>query len=192
MTKSPRLYMMTIVPPTDLEQKISQERTEFSEKYYCKAALKPPVHITLANLFKAEDNLEISSIEALEAFCGAQQGFELEVRNYGFFEHRHYPVVFIDVVKNEEIKLLNSELSRLLRHLFSLPAENGVVYHPHFTIGYRDLSPDIFPEVKRIYSERHFDARFTVDSLCLFKHNSVRWEVYKRFPFGVNLPEQNL
>ena len=189
MDKSLGLYFMAIVPPPDLERKISQERIDFSEKFHCKAALKPPVHITLDTLFKVTDDLMSNSITTLEQFFIAQPPFELEARNYGFFENKHYPVVFIDVVKKDEIRELNSGLSRLLKQLFSLAEGNGTPYHPHFTIGYRDLSPDIFPHAKRTYSDRKFNAQFNVDRVCLFKHNSVHWEMHKEFPLGTTITE---
>ncbi|MBS1587392.1 MAG: hypothetical protein JSS82_17800 [Bacteroidetes bacterium] len=40
-------YLLAIRPPAELTDEIHQIRIAFAEKYNCKAALKPPVHITL-------------------------------------------------------------------------------------------------------------------------------------------------
>jgi len=55
-------------------------------------------------------------------------------------------------------------------------------YHPHITIGYRNLLPDTFNNVMKEYRLRKFHATFPVDGLYLWKHENGYWKTIKYFP----------
>jgi 2'-5' RNA ligase len=60
--------------------------------------------------------------------------------------------------------------------------KNNQPYHPHFTIGYRDIPKELFPEAMKDYMPRKFQAEFTVDAIHFWKHSGTRWETIASFP----------
>jgi len=183
------IYMWAIVPPADLDRRIDAVRKEFSERFQCYRALKPPVHLTLYMPFKTMDEALNHHINSFKSWLSNQPAFSLCLKNFSFFERAKSPVVFIDVAPNAVLKKFNTRLSSHIVQLFGL--EGGRTdFHPHFTIGYRDVSPEIFPEIKKIYSRRSFNATFDVNSVCLFRHNGIKWELIQECPLGARLSEQ--
>lgn len=139
------LYMFAIVPPAGLGKEIDDLRHEFSENFQCYRALKPPVHVTLFPPFKATADIE-QKILPLQKWAGQQLPFILNLHNFSFFENRKNPVLFIDVVKSEQLKNLHSGFLRQIKNYLPPAIEiDKSQYHPHFTIGYRDITPEIMP-----------------------------------------------
>ena len=182
------LHLWAIVPPADIAQEIDDLRKEFSVNFQCFKALKPPVHLTLYTLFKSTIPDVESRIEPLSRWISRQPAFSLELKNFNFFEYNR--VVFIDVVANPDIKALNAGLSHETKKLLALSESGKPQYHPHFTIGYRDISPEIFPQVKQAYNRRLFHAVFDVEHVCLFRHNRVKWELQYELPLSGEVIEQ--
>jgi 2'-5' RNA ligase len=179
------LHLWAIVPPPDLEAEIDRIRKEFSERFQCFKALRPPVHITLYKPFaQAVDNIE-AQIDKMRAWISEQPSFVVRLEDFGFFEKRKSPVAFIDVVVSPELVSLNAGITSKTKELFGLePHVTDQRFHPHFTIGYRDLSPAIFPEAKRVYSNRSLSAVFDVKQVCLFRHNGKNWELQHELPMA--------
>jgi 2'-5' RNA ligase len=182
------LYMWAVAPPPDIAWEIDAIRKEFSVTFQCYKALRPPVHLTLYQPFRAPDAMVGRHISALGAWIGAQPAFALVLRDFGFFERLRSPVVFIDVLPSGALQALNSGLSRRTASTFGLEPGRSA-FHPHFTIGYRDISPLVFPEVKKAYSKRPFSAAFDVSYICLFRHSGLKWELLHFFDLGPAIPE---
>ena len=92
-----RLYMMALMPPQELTLKIEKIRQEFAAAYQCKAALKPPVHITLYPPYKEHTNHELEVKSSLSRWCAQQKNFILRIN--GFDAFRKNGVLFINVEK---------------------------------------------------------------------------------------------
>jgi 2'-5' RNA ligase len=175
--------MWAIVPPPDLVRRIDAARKEFSEAFQCYKALKPPVHLTLFMPFKTTDETLQQHIDSFKSWLSCQPAFSISLKNFAFFERLRSPVVFIDVAPNADLKEFNLRLSNRIVQAFGL--EMGRTdFHPHFTIGYRDVPPAIFPEIKRLYSRRSFSALIDVNSIVLFRHNGLVWELILECPLG--------
>jgi 2'-5' RNA ligase len=179
------LHLWAVVPPPDLEQQIDAIRKEFSANFNAVAALKPPVHITLYKPFSVPVPDVRKHIEKLRRWVGIQPSFHIELKNFGFFEQKS-PVAFIDVVANAELSDLNTGIASETKKLFGLEDRSRQQFHPHFTIGYKDISPEVFPEVKRAYNRRPFHAGFDVKHLALFRHNGKKWELQHELPLAAN------
>lgn len=183
MNNATVLYMFAIMPPEELSSNIHLKRTEFFEKYHFRKALKPPVHITLYNPFHI-DGTSLSLFEhfvvQLQNWADQQSSFQIDLRNYNFFENPGQPVVFIDVVKNRKLQELHSRfIKKLKKHM---PINNEPVsYKPHITIGYKDVTPEVFPQIKTYYSKQTFSGSFPCNSFYLWKHNGKNWEIDTTF-----------
>lgn len=168
------------MPPKELAQRIDQERREFAERYKCIKALKPPVHITLFEPFKAEPQLE-QQLQGLAPWIAQQTPVTIELSNYNYFRNNKAPVVYIDVVKNETLKALRKGFVQQLRKYMPIEAQDQE-YKPHFTIGYRDVPSGLMPQIVADHSLRRFKGCFLMDKIYLWRHDTVNWQVVWEFP----------
>jgi 2'-5' RNA ligase len=178
-----QLYLWAILPPPDLEGRIEAARQEFAGNFQCFKALRPPVHLTLYQPFKTSDMLAGRHIDQLKAWISTQPGFSLALNGFSFFENARSPVVFIDVLPDTALEELNAGLSHKTVELFGLQG-GRTRFHPHFTIGYRDIPPGIFPEIKKAYRNRPFSASFEVSSIYFFRHSGLKWELLHTCELG--------
>lgn len=175
--------MLAIMPPPELTSDIEKIRRQFAEKYHCKAALKPPVHITLIPPYKATADTEEALAGALSEWGRTQIPFPVTLENFDTF--RRNGVIFINVSSNELLQLFQADLERKFKTLLphAVPGHHRS-YHPHVTIGYRDIPPQVFPAAANEYLAHKFFATFVTDRFYLWKHNTQRWEVLYTFTIG--------
>jgi 2'-5' RNA ligase len=166
------------MPPEELAKEIHELRIEFSEKYTAKAALKPPVHLTLIPPYFAFPETEEAIIPAFENWASEQAAFSLELKNFNVFKGNG--VVFIDIEKNKQLRQFHKELYVQYGEFFE-PKRKYSFSHPHITIGYRDIPKTLFPQAMEEYLGRAFEATFPVNSFYLWKHNRKFWEVQHEF-----------
>lgn len=174
-----RLYMFAFMPPADLSAEIENVRLDFANKYNCKAALKPPVHITAYSPFWNTEDLP-ERVKGLHEWACLRAPVKAELKDFGWFENPRSPVIYIHVERTKELADLHvSFLARLKKDLPEVVVMRG--YKPHITIGYRDISPEIFPEIRADYSTRTFDATFEIRSLFLWEHDRKKWNVVDEY-----------
>jgi 2'-5' RNA ligase len=184
------LYLWAVVPPSALAEQIDGIRKEFSENFQCFRALKPPVHVTLYKPFKLPDADMEYHIARLRHLVSIQTAFTMELKNFSFFENSRTPVLLIDVLPNEHLKALNTAITRETKKLFAIEDLSKDRFHPHFTIGYRDVTPEIFPQVKQAYRSRPFTASFEAAHVTLFRHSGTNWQVKHELPLDTKSKEQ--
>lgn len=166
-------YLFVVTPPEELANEIHQIRIEFAEKYQCKAALKPPVHITLLINYWALPRTE-NKLLWLHDWAATLKPFEVRLKNFGTFPGNG--VVFIDVEPNEELQSLHRGLAVIKQMLPSGTIRSAGTLNPHITIGYRDIPKEKYEAAAAEYLGRDFQAAFMVDKFCLWKHNGQKWE----------------
>jgi 2'-5' RNA ligase len=173
-------YMFAIMPPMELGMKINEIRQQFSNKYHCKAALKPPVHITVIPPFHTYPEREPEIITEFGALASGMHSFHIEVSGYGTF--RRKGVVFMNVILSSELKNFQAIASRKFNMI--LPGINRDPerpYHPHITIGYRDIPKEIFLNAAEEYLDKTFEESFSCDSFFLWRHDGKAWQVHHEF-----------
>lgn len=188
------LYMFAIMPPPDLAAKIHNERLNFAEEFKFVKALKPPVHITLYPPFKIPISLAPgfeNAIKHLQHWADKQVTFDIQLKDYEFFKNKYKPVVYIQVTKNELLNTLNKSFLIELAHYLQIE-KSKVPFKPHFTIGYRDVDPEVFPAIMDAYSKRLFSGHFICNSIYLWKHNRENWQVLHEFPLRNIKVQQSL
>ncbi|GAA4459449.1 2'-5' RNA ligase family protein [Nemorincola caseinilytica] len=180
-----QLYMFAIMPLAGLEQRISEERKAFAERYNCVKALKPPVHITLYEPFKEDPAIE-QKLQGLAPWVAQQAPVSIELNDFNYFNNRKSPVVYIDVVKNERLRELRKGFVQQLRKYIPV-APQEQEYRPHFTIGYRDVPPGLMPQIIADHSMRRFKGSFVADKIYLWRHDGANWQILHEFPMlGIN------
>ncbi|MBN8702839.1 MAG: 2'-5' RNA ligase family protein [Bacteroidetes bacterium] len=178
------LYFIAIIPPQPIFNKIFAFKEHMAANYDSKAALKSPPHITLQMPFKWDTHKEEILTNTLQQFSQQQIEFEMELLNFSHFESR---VLYIDIVANNYLHILQKELAYAMQalQLFnSTHKSNG--FKPHITIAFRDLKKQQFQLAWKEFIEMKYHAKFKVNSICLLKHNGKTWDVFKELNFKKN------
>ena len=174
--------MFAIMPPAPLAEQIQEVRLDFAARYNCTAALKPPVHVTVYPPFWETTDLP-DRIKGIHDWAAKQATLPVELKNYAWFDNRRSPVVYIHVERTKELANMHvSFLAALKKFMPDVVVMRG--YKPHFTIGYRDISPEIFPQIKEDYSTRTFEASFDLQSIFLWEHDRKQWNVVDEYCFS--------
>ncbi len=177
------------MPPPELSAIIHNERLIFSKNFNTLEALKPPVHITLFPPFKiiSSHAKEFErNILNIQDWAEHEIAFNIHLNNYNYFDNRNKPVLFIEVVRNEQLLKLHKGFRKELKKYLVLKEQKSQ-FKPHITIGYRDISPEVFPAIKAAYSQRGFNASFNCNAFHLWKHNGQHWTIVVQYLLkGIN------
>lgn len=174
------LYFIALIPDEPVLSEVMAFKQEVKEKFNSKGALRSPPHITLHMPFKWPADREELLIEKLSGFQFDQYPFQVTLRGFDFFEPR---VVFVDVDKTEVLTQLQKELSDFVRRelkFFNADYKDRG-FHPHMTIGFRDLKKAVFPEVKIYFQDRKYQRQFEISAFCLLKHSGELWNEFRWF-----------
>ena len=175
-------YFIALIPPPPVSDDALRLKNYFRDQYNSKASLNSPPHITLHMPFKWKEEKECELIDAFGKFSLGRPSFKIELHNFSAFAPR---VIFIDVVSNDALSLLNKELHRFCKRELNLfnASYKDQPFHPHLTLAFRDLKKPMFEKAWAEFQERKFSARFDVESIVLLKHNGKIWEVCREFLF---------
>ncbi len=174
---SESLYFIAIVIPEPLQGEITRLKMDVAEKFGSSHALKSPAHITLHMPFKWKDKKIDALQKVMKQINQDLQLFTVELDGFGFFEPR---VVFVDVSENETLNTLQKKVVDLCRKELKLDNANyrNKPFHPHVTIGFRDLRKRMFFEAKKFYSQKQISASLVVERVDLLKHDGKKWHLH--------------
>lgn len=174
------LYLLALMPPPELSGQIHEIRLECAEKFGVKKALRPPVHITLYRPFHMETAFEQPLIRLLHQAGSALQSFEQELENFGSFNTQ---VVYINALMNPGLVELHQSIVGVFRkHQIDPKGNKGNhAFHPHLTIAYRDVLPEVFPLIWKEYNDRKFKRSWYADHFTLLKHDQTQWIPLENF-----------
>lgn len=181
--ESTQLYFIAIIPPSPIFEEALQLKNYFKEKYNSKASLNSPPHVTLHMPFQWKEEKDTLLVEKLELFAKQFSTFYLQLLNFNCFEPR---VIYIDVVKNEKLDLLQRELHRFCKKELDLFNANYKehAFHAHLTLAFRDLRKQQFQKAWEEFNEKKFEASWAVNQIMLLKHNGQQWDVFESFDFS--------
>jgi 2'-5' RNA ligase len=165
--------MFAIVPPQPFYDEVRALQTEIAERYHSSEALRRPVHITLIPPFESERDEERSLIEFTTTFAATQPPFAIDIHSFGQFRER---VIFVRPTECAPLMQMHDALNDAFRSRFPLliPRRSHDNFHPHITIGYRDLTHAAFLHAWPEYEQRKFERQFPVGSIALLRHDG-RW-----------------
>lgn len=167
------LYMVGILPPGGLRERIEEIRKEVSLEHSVYSALKPPVHIPLVAPFKLKAAMEQQLVQKLKSVCHFDP-FVQKLEDFdGFPEH----TVFIKVLKNTGISTLYKNLKAALKP-YAEGSKNP--FYPHITIAYRDAK-EAYPQIMEQHQNRRFGEEFLTDHFTLLKHDGKRWNIHSEY-----------
>ncbi|MDP4219339.1 MAG: 2'-5' RNA ligase family protein [Bacteroidota bacterium] len=169
-------YFIGIIPPEPVYSEIRDFQEQISNKWNSKEALRRPVHITLLHPFHLAGNREPELIKFLERFAADKKKLSLAIDGFGSFS---IGVIYASIVPTTELKELEKDLSLSVQRKFQLQKEKGPSYgfNPHITIGYKDLSPQVFDSAWAEFKEKLYRRKWTADSISLLRHDGKEWKV---------------
>ena len=174
-----QLYFVAIVPGEPLRSEITKLKEWMYEEFATKAALRSPPHITLHMPFKWKPGKEEVLKESLASLAPQLHTFEVKIKNFSCFEPR---VIYIDVVENESLSHVKEEVMEVSRKVWKLQVPRDMRgFHPHITIGFRDLKKPQFFKAWDQLKERTFHASFEAEKITLLKHNGKHWDEHLTF-----------
>ncbi|MEP5614048.1 MAG: 2'-5' RNA ligase family protein [Cyclobacteriaceae bacterium] len=175
---SESLYFIAVVPPEDIQHEITNFKHVIAEKFGSKHALNAPPHITLHMPFKWKEKKIQKLLEAIQEINSEFDSFSVQLSGFDFFEPR---VVFVKVIENEKLKNLQKLVVDRCRKKLKLDNGNykGQVFHPHVTIGFRDLKKRMFYEAKEYFGGKDASFRFKIEMVELLRHDGERWKILK-------------
>lgn len=175
------LYLTAILPPPELSQQIDDIRKELSEQFKIYAALKPPAHITLYRPLNLDDKLDAHFVKLLRRVGESHEPFNQDLLNFGAF---NIQTAFISAEKGKAITALQKEISAVIRKnkIDFKEIKGNTTFHPHVTVAYRDVPPNVFPALWNELKNRKFKRSFCVDRFYLLKHDGQKWQRFQEFP----------
>ena len=173
---SESLYFIAIIPPEPIQEEITQFKHLIAECFCSKHALNSPPHITLHMPFKWKDKKLDQLMEVIDTLNEELESFEIVLKDFDFFEPR---VVFVNVVENEQLNQLQKKVVSVCRKQLKLDNANykNKAFHPHITIGFRDLRKQMFYEAKEEFEVRRFERAFSAEKVEVLKHSSEGWKI---------------
>lgn len=174
------LYLIGVLPPEQLSEEIEEIRQELSERFNIYAALKPPVHITLFRPLKLDEKLEKHLVKLLKPIGYNHYPFSQDLLNFDCF---NIQTAFITAVKSSPLNDLQKEISGVINKnkIDVKDVKGNTTFHPHITVAYRDIPPEVFPLLWNELKNRKFKRSFMVDKFHLLKHNRKKWMPFEEF-----------
>lgn len=173
------LYFVAIIPPQELCDAITAIKEDFKERFNSRHALRLIPHITLKAPFSHAGHQRV-----LNWFTGISptvHPFEQRLHHFNCFSGKRNPVIFIEPELNDSLKQLQQDIIADFKKNFAIPIPgNELSFHPHITVGYRDLSYENFLLSWREYRDKNFDASFSVENFCLLQHDRKQWNIISK------------
>lgn len=172
------LYFIALIPRRELRERITLIKHDFANRFNSKTALKVYPHITLKAPFKTSANAHGELVSWFADLRIAQNTFTIKLNNFGAFQNKNNPVIYINPIITKELKFLQEELIASFSSLFPGDLHKvDIDFKPHCTVAYRDLTPEMFSKAWNEYQHKTFDATFEVDAFYLLQHDSKKWNI---------------
>ena len=170
------LYFLAISPPQEIQDEITRLKHLMAEKFGSRHALKSPPHITLHMPFRWKQKKIKQLFEVLKKINASAVSFEIELKGFDFFEPR---VVFVNVMENVLLSELQQQVAEYCRKDLRLDNANykNQPFHPHITIGFRDLKTQMFYEASAYFEWQTFSRSFSVKEVDLLQYDGERWNI---------------
>ena len=169
------LFFLAALPPKPISIAIHDLKEQMAERYGSRHALKSPPHITLMPPFWFNAGQIPDLMAAVQEVASHFLPVSINLKNFSCFKPR---VIFIDVKDGSgSLKLLQKELKDLFQERYKLRPDKRSTFHPHCTIGFKDLTPKMFYRAWDYYRTQPFAAEFVIEQIDLLKHTEGRWKV---------------
>ncbi|WP_288447366.1 RNA 2',3'-cyclic phosphodiesterase [uncultured Chryseobacterium sp.] len=157
-----KMYFIAIYPPQEMIEEIKEFKRDLAIHYGNSKALKNEAHITLFPPFSREREMENDIHTAFQKINTEITPFEIELNGFGSFPNPKNPVVFVQPENNPHL----TELYHNVKQQFNFGTYS---FHPHITVGYRDLSWENYLKAWEKYASKEYKTKFLVDKILLLR-----------------------
>lgn len=162
-----KMYFIAIYPPQEIIDEVRIFKEDLVLNFANSKALKNDAHITLFPPFERELGLEKDIHDAFQKIDTHISPFEIILNGFGSFPNPKNPILFIQPEENQNL----NDLHLKVKERFSFKEYS---FHPHVTVGYRDLSWENYIRAWTIYENKQFKTKFIVDRISLLRHDQ-KW-----------------
>lgn len=180
MSKS--LFLVALLPDRETQTLVRQIQQALADDFGVVAALRSPPHITLIPPFAATDrDIEILKDKLWKLFR-EQQPVSYSINGFGHFDDH---VIYVQPIQNEQVSEIQQRIAQLFRtDLHWLKTKLDGPFHPHITLAYRDMKPELFPSIWATVAQQEFVSNEMVQSVFVLRHDGQRWRVFTEIPFS--------
>lgn len=162
-------YLLVANPGEEVLKKVIAEKELFSFCYKVNVAKKTLPNITVANFF-AKESMEETLIKWANKIISNQYCFDVMLNNFSGFPSSQ--TIYARVQNHEPFKQLAASLKTIDEYVRS----NGfpramLINHPYVTIA-KELQSNVYEKALKDYSQKTFNASFTVNELILLKRQN--------------------
>ncbi|MCU7618381.1 RNA 2',3'-cyclic phosphodiesterase [Chryseobacterium sp. PBS4-4] len=162
-----KMYFIAIYPPQEIIDEVKVFKKDLASNYNNSKALKNDAHITLFPPFERELDLENDIHVAFQKIDTNIPPFEITLNGFGSFPNPKNPVLYIEPEENQGLTDLHSRVKERFNF-------KNYSFHPHVTVGYRDLTWENYVKAWEVYNGKEFKTKFTVDKITLLRHDG-KW-----------------
>ncbi len=176
------LYFVALIPGKELQEKITAIKNDFANRFKSSKALKVYPHLTLKAPFNYPVDGHARVLEWFRNLQIRQVAFSIKLKDFGVFDNKNNPVVFVNPVKSQELLSLQEEIIKDFETF--LPSgihREDSDFSPHITVAYQDLSPKMFSKAWEEYKTRSFVEEFEVSAFYLLQHDSKKWNIISTY-----------
>ena len=181
------MFFLALLPPPELQAKLTAIKQEFATRFASQHALKSPPHITVFPPFRWP-LAGIDRLECLAELARQHAPLGIPLSGFGAFAPR---VIYARPLKVPALLALHRELQIFLAERFDLvdPMAKKRPFSPHVTLAFRDLSEANFRAAWPEFEARSLQAEFVATELTLLQHNGRHWEIAREWPLaGMGTP----
>ncbi|MEO6636956.1 MAG: 2'-5' RNA ligase family protein [Ginsengibacter sp.] len=162
-------YSLLANPGEEVFKKIMEEKEIFSLCYKVKLAKKITPHITVANFF-AKESMEDTLIKWANKIISTQYSFDVMLNNFSGLPASQ--TIYTRVQDHDPFKRLAASLKTIDEYIRNNGFPRATLSnHPYITIAER-LQPAVYEKALKDYSQKTFNASFTVRELILLKRQN--------------------
>lgn len=185
MNTETSLFFVALLPPPNIQERVTQIKQYFATQYHSSAALKSPPHITLQPPFRWSNATLPALEECLREFASDRALVPVVLNGFAAFPPR---VVYINVVRSAELVTLQADLMAQLAAKLAIVDRLSKTrpFAPHMTVGFKDLTKQNFRLAWQEFQTRQLYFEFTVGYLTLLRHDGKKWQIQTEFGFGGN------
>jgi 2'-5' RNA ligase len=174
------LYFIAILIPEPIASEIREFQEYIATHMHSVAALRSPPHITLVPPFAVDREAMQSIEEVLENIDRRPMPLSIHLKGFAAFDRR---VIYVHVEPESQLSALASEARQVFRDAgFSISGE-GRSFHPHVTIGFKDLTRAGFDLAMPYFQDVPFVRHFDAEAVAILRHSEKRWHVVSGMRF---------
>lgn len=172
-------YFIALIPPQEVCEQVTAFKKNIAIKYNSRKALRVIPHITLKTPFHLDEKEHGLLMQWFHNLSFNINKFELGLNGFGCFNNSKAPVIYVQPEYSAQILSVQQNIIKQFATAFPNTQiqfhDND--YHPHMTIGYRDLTYPEFEKAWSVYKNKPYKVQFEVQEIYLLQHDSKQWNI---------------